>query len=352
MRFSARAPALALAAALLLAPLSSSAAADERVCGRPGSAPCTILRPPATALPKEESGPLGPQCVIAVGGFASTNGDRAFDPLLAWSDGDPRFRAYHFGYDTPGFRYDSTGSIDESAEALAAFVASLRDECADVHVVTHSMGGAVADRAFAKDLSGVRTYVALAGPHNGATVARIVVPHLAVDPLLAAEVHEILRDGPDPTTRAGHDLARMAPPHRTPRTTATLRLRLATDAFVLRRDTLDRRVDAREYLPDAEWDQLEGHGGVLDNGEIHDVVWATIVSRRPSPDRRSRDERAVADAVSREIEREATALYSGAAQTIASDPGARLALGVGALAAIVARAVRAATDERVPRAAE
>lgn len=346
MRFAARALGLLLVtAAVLVAPLSSPGAAKEKICGGPGRPPCTILRPPETTLCIEGTGGLGRQCIVTVGGFASTNGDRAFDPLLAWSDADLRFQTYHFGYDDhERFRYDSTSSIDESAAILTAFVRSLKGSCGDIHLVTHSMGGAVADRAFAKGLSGVRTYVALAGPHNGATVARIVVPHLGLDPLLTAEVHAILLDGPDPTTRAGRDLALTDPPHRMVRGAATLRLRLATDPFVLRRDTLDRRVDTREYMPQLEWDQVEGHGGVLDNGEVRDVVWATIVTDQTAPDLRPRRERRIADVVSREVERDATALYTGVAETVATDAGTRIALGTAAIAATVARAVAAATD--------
>lgn len=347
MHVRARLLAATLVTSIVLAvPLSPPAAGAEKICGGRGRPPCTILRPPARAAAVEERSPLGPECIVAVGGFASTNGDRAFDALLEWSDADLRFQTYHFGYDDrEGHPYDSTGPIDESATAFASLIGSLKGSCSDVHVVTHSMGGAVVDRAFAKGLSGVRTYIALSGPHNGASVARIVAPYLAGDPLLAAEVHAILRDGPDPTTRAGRDLALVGPPHRTIRDATTLRLRLATDAFVLRRDTLDRRVETREYMPELEWDQIDGHGGSLDNAEVRDAVWSTILTTQPAPDLRSPRERLIADAVSREVERDATALYAGATGVTAVDPGARLVLGAAAIAATVARAVATVADD-------
>ena len=89
--------------------------------------------------------------------------------LIAKLFGDPRYDIYRFGAD-PEYPYDALGDLDVNARSLRDEVRAIAATHPAVHIVAHSMGGAVADRAFASGLSandGVATYVALAAPHNG-----------------------------------------------------------------------------------------------------------------------------------------------------------------------------------------
>src|SRR5439155_589326 len=69
-------------------------------------------------------------------------------------------------------------SADEGSRGNATaspHIRSLAPTHSVVHIVTHSMGGVVADRAFAQGLShedGVATYVAWSAPHSGSDAAR------------------------------------------------------------------------------------------------------------------------------------------------------------------------------------
>lgn len=314
-----------LVAAILLGPASGSASADRGRCGLPGRPACSILRPPELdALSTPESG-LGPECIVTVGGFDSANGDVTFDDLLApWLQQDPLYQQYRFGsYRADRFPYDTTGPIDVSADDLRDLVRSIKGQCRGVHLLTHSMGGVVADRAFSMGLSAhdrVATYVALSGPHNGGTLAKDLRPPIEANAVVALEISALAKifGQPDPTTQAAHDLAELEQPRVLVRGIPHIRLRLATDPMVLRRDTADRRVDVREYLPEA-WCQWEGHGGILENDEVMSVIRATISSHRPAPDRRSAQELGLADRVSQAVDPILAGLYADVANLLRSD---------------------------------
>lgn len=227
------------------------------------------------------------ELVLFVGGYGSRADDGAFDALAARFPAD-RYDVRRFGTD-PRFRYDTYGPIDQSAAALTDEIRSRAPRYAAVNIVSHSMGGTVVDRAFSNGLSssdGVRTYVALAGAHNGADMAR--APS-AILPLIAP-VKDIIRAAAtilarDPDSPAARDLAtaRPIPP---PPGVVRLDLSLATDGFVNRHDAHDPGVEQRVFLPGSPGELIDGHGGSLTNREIGDVVVAVIRDHRPPPDRR------------------------------------------------------------------
>ncbi len=346
MRPLTRAVAIALLAlAVLAGPSSSPASADTKQCGGRGRPACSILRP-ADALAIEVTGRLGPECVVLVGGFDSTSGDTAFDDLLKWTNDDPSYSPLHFGaHRRERFAYDTTGPIDRSAEELGLFVKSLKSECSTFHLITHSMGGAVADRAFANEwlspADGVETYIALSGPHNGAAFAKALRPPIEADPVVALELSLLARSigQGDPTTAAARDLARMTTPHRVIRGLTAARLRLATDAMVLRRDAIDRRVETREYLPDLAFDQLDGHGGILHTREVRRVVHDALTADDLPPDARRARDRELAAAVSRAVDADVGAAYARLSEYLLTDPDAPLTLAKVTIPAVVARAL-------------
>jgi hypothetical protein len=156
------------------------------------------------------------------------------------------------------------------------------------------MGGAVVDRAFSKGdvaAAGVVTYIALASPHNGATLARAIRPAVDADAIFASSIGAVTRAtrlGHDPTSAAVRDLARMVPP-RPARDVEAVRLRMVSDEFVLHRDNADRRVDVREYMP-ASALETEGHGGIVHNVEVRDVVRSTILTHHVPDETRAPSE--------------------------------------------------------------
>src|SRR5260221_1270004 len=186
--------AFALCLAACAIGLAGIASADDGTGSRPPCTPpqrgpsCTILRP--LAPPQRIPPPGAPECIVAVGGLGSLNDDYMPDPktnktadtfesLLAAFRNDPRYQIHRFGSsdEDPGFRYDTSGSIDAGGLALRDFVRSLSGRCALIHIVAHSMGGAVADRAFSLGLSaadGVATYLPISAPHNVAVLAQIL----------------------------------------------------------------------------------------------------------------------------------------------------------------------------------
>lgn len=334
-----------LASAFLVGPLATSASGDARYCGWKGRPACTILRPPELGVRIDPLGRTGPECVVLVGGFGSTNGDQTFDDLLRWTEGDALYQPIRSGYDfTDTFTYDTTGPIDRTAADLTRLVRTLGHECGAIHIVTHSMGGAVADRAFSMGLSaadGVATYIALSGPHNGATLARALRPAIEADPLIAIETSVLARSigQPDPTTPAAHDLASIEHAPREVRGVAQARVRYATDGMVLRRDTYDRRVDVREYMPASlALSQLEGHGGVLHNEDVRRFVSATIATHAVAEDGRTPLERLTADAVSRKVDERVAAFYDGVSRHLA-DPLAPYTLAAATIGVTITRAI-------------
>ena len=263
-----------------------------RACTSPDRGPsCTILRP--LPLPKREPPVGAPECIVAVGGLGSSNDDGTFDDLLGSFRDDPRYVIHRFGSTAEHpelYGYDTYGSIDASARALVAFVRSLSPACHAIHIVAHSMGGDVADRAFSLGLSaadGVATYAPISTPHNGAMVARFIAKYRDRDADFAEAEHELAQElhVHDPTTAAVRDLANIRPP-RPPRGVVEVRQRLASDEFVFLPDNWDYRYEMRDRIPDAELLQLEGHGGSLKNAGIRRTTERLIRSDAMPPDDR------------------------------------------------------------------
>ena len=313
--------AAALLAFPLLLTLGAAASADD---GRPSR---TVER--ATELPPRRDTPK--ELVILVGGLGSNATDGTWDGVIARYRDDPHIELYRFGAD-PRYPYDTVGDIDANGLRLRDEIRSVAPRYSAIHLITHSMGGAVADRAFAQGLSpadGIRTYIALAAPHNGATAARIAQGALAIagDEALelraatAALVH-------DPATPAVRDLAER--PAASPRAgLSQLDLRLATDLLVAGPDSRRRGVDSRTFLP-SSLATLEGHGGVLRDPTVLDTITSTIATGAPPPDRRGA------------LLREATELASRTTDELA----ALLLLAAAAAALALAQALRMA---RYPR---
>lgn len=289
--------AAALLALPLLLSLGAAASADD---GRPAR---TVER--ATELPPRRA-TTDRELVLLVGGLGSSANDATWDALKARYAADPRYELRRFGTDSR-FPYDTLGALEPNAANLRDEVRALATRYAAVHLVTHSMGGVVADRAFAQGLSsadGVRTYVALAAPHNGATGARIAQGALAQAQDEALEVRAVVSAAMhDPAAPATRDLAARRVP--APVTGVTrLDLRLATDLLVPGRDSRVPSVPSRALLP-SSLETLEGHGGVLRDPAALDAVTATIATGRVPPDPRG------------ELLREATGIVSNTADELA-----------------------------------
>jgi hypothetical protein len=299
----------ALASAFLVGPAATTALADGG-CGAPGRPACTVLRPipPTTSAPS----PLGAgDCVLEVGGLGSTADEtgRAFEDLVGDLD----------GVRVETLEYDTLGKIAVGADVLRDHARGLARSCAAVHILAHSMGGVVADRAFSKGLSaadGIATYVPLASPHNGATAARELCGIGEIDPGYAELLRQVaaLLDLADPTAEAICDLARVTPA-RAPRGVASARLRLVTDPLVLRRDHVAPHRDVRELLP-AGPAELEGHGGILRNAEARAIVRGSIEDRSVPIDERGPEHRLVAAIVSIEADHVAAATQGRIAELL------------------------------------
>ena len=285
------------------------ASADEGSPPAPAGASPPI-RPPAGVLrhvdaPRMSITPIAPvdprpELVVLIGGYQSCAcpDDGTFDALRARLADAGGFTVVRFGAD-PRFPYDTFGSVDTSAANLRDEIRALAPAYGGVHIVTHSLGGVVADRAFAQGLSradGVVTYVAWAAPHDGTDAARAVALTRSVAGGDLAPVREgllWLRMEPDsPAVRdLAHVRATVPPPG-----VVRLDLREATDVLVTARDSRDPGVASRILIGRAE-----GHGGILDDPEALDLTLATISSRRVPPDRRSRAVQIAADESSRQV---------------------------------------------------
>lgn len=194
------------------------------------------------------------------------------------------FDVRQFGRD-PRFPYDTYGHVATNAAHLRDEIRSVSPGYGAVHVVTHSMGGVVADQAFAAGLSradGVATYVSLASPHSGSSYARgIELVHAAAGDDGGLLRSLPLRFGMESSSDALRDLARAAPV-RPPAGVVRLDLREMTDVLVPGYDHADPGVTSR-VLTGA----LEGHGGILDDREAIDLTLRTMASRRVPPDDRA-----------------------------------------------------------------
>lgn len=273
---------LTVALFLLFAPaLALDAYADDGA-GRP---PEAVLRHvDASRAPATGSAPSRKELVILVGGYQSCScqDDPMFDSLRKGFEA-AGFDVLQFGRD-PRFPYDTYGQVATNAAHLRDEIRSLSPRYGAVHVVSHSMGGVVADQAFAAGLSradGVATYVSLASPHSGSGYARGIELVHAV----AGDDGGLLRSLPllsgiESSSDAVRDLARTAPV-RPPAGVVRLDLREMTDVLVPGYDHADPGVTSR-VLTGA----LEGHGGILDDPAAIDLTLRTMASRRVPPDDR------------------------------------------------------------------
>jgi hypothetical protein len=272
--------------------------------GRPPSSspvPVTELRPsqiqtaPVPRVVPEfvpPSEPLrGPErkkeLVIFVGGYGSQPNDGAFDVLAARFPAD-RYDVRRLG-DDPRFPYDTYGGVDANAQILTDQIRSIGGDYSAVNIVSHSMGGVVTDRAFAQGLSagdGVRTFIAIAGPHSGADYARAPAFLLPI----IGPVEDIVRAvgvaaARDPGSDAIRDLA-VAQPVPVPAGVARVDVSLATDGLVNEFDARDPGVSQRVFLPATLRELIDGHGGSLVNRQIGDLVVETVRTHEVPPDRR------------------------------------------------------------------
>jgi hypothetical protein len=274
-----------------------AASADEGspVAPTPVSPP---LRPPfgvlrhvdaPTASPIADA-PLATQnkeLVVLVGGYQSCAcpDDGTFEALKRQLATDPHLDVVRFGAD-PRYPYDTFGPIEPNATNLRDEIRSLAPGYDGVHIVTHSMGGVVADRAFGLGLSrddGVVTYVSWSAPHSGSDAARAMTVTRAMTGDPGAAFREgLLWFQMESDSPAVRDLAR-ARPVAPPAGVIRLDLREASDVLVTERDARDPGVPSR-ILTRA----LEGHGGILEDPDAIDQTMQTIVDRRVPPDERSR----------------------------------------------------------------
>jgi PGAP1-like protein len=304
MRVRALIGAMLVAGAALPA-LALVASADEDPPLRPVDAgpplrpPLTVLRSVERAAPaagsapdtKPDTGITKPdtkkkELIVLVGGYASGDDSRIFDAFRARVARESGYDVVSFGQDLGA--YDTFGAVDANATQLRDAIRTLSTSYDSVHIVTHSMGGVVADRAFALGLSasdGVTTYVSWAAPHDGAHAARALQSTLAVSGAARADTRSFTATYfRDPDSAAVRDMARVRASGPPPGV-ARLDLRLATDALVSSADSRDPGVSSRVLLP-GSIGELEGHGGILASEEALDLTIATIRTRAvPSDDR-------------------------------------------------------------------
>ncbi len=228
--------------ALLLA-FAGVARADPGTPTAPPSfqPPSGVLRhvdAPRTAAPLATgSGARGRELVVLVGGFQSCACDATFDGL-AKRLSDAGFDVRRFGAD-PRYPYDTFGPIGPSATNLRDEIRALAPAYGGVHIVTHSMGGAVTDAAFAKGLSradGVVSYIAWAAPHNGSDAARMIEVAKVAGGVDAA-VRETARGLGFTTDAAAVPDLSTARASSAPQGVIRLDLREATDVLVTDRDS-------------------------------------------------------------------------------------------------------------------
>lgn len=252
-----------------------------------------IAAPVASLAPRNE-------LVMLVGGYQSCAcpDDGTFDALRARLAAESGFTVVRFGAD-PGFPYDTYGPVAPSAINLRDQIRALAPGYDAVHVVTHSMGGVIADQAFAHGLSrddGVVSYVSLAAPHSGSAAARAVVVAGTLSGTMSGPMRESLlwlhMEADSPAVR---DLARTAailpPPG-----VARLDLREASDVLVTDRDANDPGVPTRTLNG-----AVEGHGGILTDPLALELTMRTISERRVPAEDRPRAVIAVAQAQSDKV---------------------------------------------------
>lgn len=279
------------------------AAADD---GPPRSSPTdrptrTILRPAevpelARAFTPRQS---QKEAILLVSGINSYPQDPTYDRLIAELYDDPRYELFRFGAD-PAHPYDTLGRIDDNARSLADEVRALGATHPAVHIVAHSMGGAVADRAFADGLSsrdGVATYVALASPHNGSPTLAAANGLFDVVGDYALEPRALFSSKLDPGSPAARDLSRTRPVA-SPSGVTRLDIRMATDWTVTARDARDPGVTSRTLVPSDAAGYFDGHGSVTRDPQAISLVTATIAGRAIPRDARGESVARTADLLS------------------------------------------------------
>jgi len=250
------------------------------------------------------------ELIILVGGLGSGDDGHVFDAFRARVAGEGGYDVIRFGQDAGV--YDTQGAVDANAEQLRDTVRSVAGGYGGVHIVTHSMGGVVADRAFALGLSasdGVTTYIAWAAPHDGAHAAEALQNTLTASGPARDETRAFTAHYRDPDSPAVRDLARArasAPPPGVVR----LDLRLATDGLVSTADARDPGVASRILLP-ATIGELEGHGGILQSQQAFDLTIATIRTKAVPPDQRGIALRAASGAVAQGVDDHAQLVLGG-----------------------------------------
>lgn len=258
----------------------------------------TILRPieisevAPVAVPRQSA----KEVVLLVSGINSHPQDAVFDALAARFFDDPRFEVHRFGAD-PEHPYDALGALDDNARSLSDEIRELGRTHPAVHIVAHSMGGAVVDRALANGLSardGVATYIALASPHSGSATLAATAPVLALAGDSSLEVRALFAAKLDVGSDAAHDLAH-AKPAAPPANVTRLDLRMSTDWTVTDHDATDPGVDSRVLTPVDLEGLVDGHGAITHDARALDLVTTTIATRSAPPDTRGTDLKRAAD---------------------------------------------------------
>jgi hypothetical protein len=264
----------------------------------PGRPTRTILRPTEISDPAPQKS-SAKEIIIVVGGVNSSAQDPTFDALVAKLFADPRYEVHRFGAD-PAYPYDTLGPLDASAGSLTKEIRDLGLTHPAVHVVAHSMGGDVVDRAFANGLSatdGVATYIALASPHSGSASLAAAAPVLALAGDASLEVRALFSGKLDVGSDAARDLAH-AKPLPPPAGVTRLDLRMSTDWTVTNLDARDPGVESRTLVPTDLGGYVDGHGAITHDARALDLIMTTIATRAIPPDTRSAELKDVADAQS------------------------------------------------------
>jgi pimeloyl-ACP methyl ester carboxylesterase len=246
------------------------------------ASPAATEQPLARDIPGAASTttPCTKEVVIFVGGYGSDNNDDAFRAIATRLPSE-RYDKVRFGKDR-AFPYDTYGSLSTSAAALTAQVRYLQPRYCAVHLVGHSQGAAVVDVALANGLSsadGVKTDVAIAGPHSGSVIAAVADRVLRIVPDVADLVRGIvmLFKKPDPKSDAAHDLATLRP-HGPPARIVKVDVSIANDGVVGPDDARDPGVPQRLLAPLKG--EADGHGDALNDPRVADLVARTIAERR------------------------------------------------------------------------
>jgi len=284
------------------------------------------LRPPLTVLRAVERAPRTfaisadaskKELIVLVGGYASRSNDETFDKFRERLAEESGYHVVRFGQDLGA--YDTFGEVDANAQRLRDSIRAVSTSYDRVHIVTHSMGGVVADRAFALGLSasdGVTTYVAWAAPHDGAGAAQALQTTLTISGPARDDARAFTKAyfSRDPDTAAVRDLARADPSGPQPGV-VRLDLRLATDALVSSADARDPGVASRVLLP-TTLGELEGHGGILQSEQAFDLTLATIRSRAVPPDERGRLLLAASETVAQKVDGYAQLVLGGVCSVV------------------------------------